>query len=107
MSYDVSLTINTGGEYPATVTEVGNITWNLSPMFQAAMGCALRDLNGRFASEVVDVVEAGVRDMDEQPSYYTALNPENKWGNSEIARDFLARLAEACRKHPNATVEVS
>jgi hypothetical protein len=32
VSYDIYLEIDTGGEYSATVAEVGNITRNLTPM---------------------------------------------------------------------------
>jgi len=36
VSFSVSLTIDTGGEYPATIADLGNPTYNLTPMFIAA-----------------------------------------------------------------------
>lgn len=107
MSFDVYLEIDTGGEYPATVAEVGNITYNVNPMFREALGCGLRETNGRNAEELLPELRRAIADMRDRPDVYSAMNPPNGWGNSGITLGFLEGFAAACARHPKATVSVT
>jgi hypothetical protein len=106
MSFSVRLAIDTGGEYNATIADVGDPTYNMAPMFTKALGESIRELDGRTAADVVKQLEEACYDMDERPSIYEALNPPNGWGSYTGARQFLSRFLGLCRDHPKATVEV-
>lgn len=108
MSYDISMVMDTGGECPAEVEEVGNYTYNCGQMFfQALGGRALSSLHGEVASEIADLVWKAVRDMRDRPAHYRTMNPENGWGDCESAADYLQRLANACSRHPKAMISVT
>jgi hypothetical protein len=91
----------------ACVADVGNITYNVGPMFREALGCGLRDLDGENAGEVLPRLRRAVADMQDRPKAYSAMNPENGWGNSEITLEFLERFVAECASHPKATVSVT
>lgn len=107
MSYDIWMEMDTGGEEPAQVDEVGNYTCNCSPMFRKALGgISLSELDGRAGGEVAEQVSTGVKAMIDDPATYEAMNPTNGWGDYESALDYLKRLALACRRHPKARIRV-
>ncbi len=106
MSYDIHLEIDTGGPDPGQVCDVGNHTWNCSPMFVKAIGESLTDLDGRVAGEVAEQLCLGVKAMLDDPGGYEALNPPNGWGSYDSALAYLQNLALACRRHPKATIRV-
>jgi hypothetical protein len=87
VSYDIWLTIDTGGPDTVTTHEVGNYTSNVSPMWKKAFGYLLREMDGRNAREMVEDLERAVRHMrdPENLAKYEAMNPENGWGNHEGA----------------------
>ncbi len=109
MSYDVYLTIDTGGEVPAPVTYGQNYTYNCAPMFRLALGGnGINDLHGLRARDAIVKLEAAVSHMahpDNEPTY-RAMNPENGWGKHETATEFLEAILKDCRRHPLATIEV-
>lgn len=106
MSYDIRLVIDTGGEYPAAVTETISPTYNLAPMFAEALGRRIRDLDGMPAAEVAPLVAAALALMEADPERFRALNPPNGWGSYESAVRALTWLRDACAEHPKATVQV-
>lgn len=106
VSYDITLTIDTGGEFPATVCEVGNYTYNVSPMYVKALGCSLSDLHDSNCGESIERLRKAVIEMSEHPADYRALNPSNGWGNYEGALAYLRKLYEGCIQHPKATIDV-
>lgn len=106
MSYDISLSINTGRRM-TQIVDVGDPTYNLSEIFYRALGRDLTDLDGWRAQEVIELLQAAVKRMrDDMPSY-KAMNPPNGWGTAEGALETLVKFAEACESHPLATVEIS
>lgn len=107
MSYDIWLEMDTGGDEPAQVCEVGNHTWNCGLMFSTALGIeSLNDLDGQNAGEWAEKCCQGVNDMLSRPAVYETMNPPNGWGSYETALKYLQTLAIACRKHPKATIRV-
>lgn len=106
MSYDITLEIDTGGEFLAEVCEVGNHTYNTSQMFFKALGIGLTELSGRNAGETIELLERAVKHMEENADEYTPLNPPNGWGSYDTALTYLNRILTACRKHPKSTISV-
>lgn len=106
MSYDIWLTIDTGGAEPATVWDGWNCTSNVAPMWRLA-GADLADFHGKPASECLPALRAAVVDMQDQPAKYLLLNPENGWGSYETLIPALQDLVTAFADHPKATVVVS
>jgi hypothetical protein len=107
MSYDMRLVIDTGGEYPACVTgDYRNPTYNLAPMFQRALGCPLRDLDGMTGAQAAPIVATGLERMRVDKAGHEALNPPNGWGDYDGAVETLEWLHGACLAHPKATVRV-
>jgi hypothetical protein len=121
MSYDTYMVIDTGGEYPATVKEIGNMTSNVSPMWSLALqaaGCKpeqeghrflLSKLEGWSGADAIPVLEKAVAHIYDAANYetYAALNPENGWGDVDSARRYLRNILEACREHPKAKLHFS
>lgn len=106
MSYDIRLVIDTGGEHPAPVTECKSPTYNLSEMFEEALGCPIRELSGQKAADVIPLLEKATIAMRKAPAKFKKLNPPNGWGSYEGALESLCWLLEVCQEHPKATVEI-
>lgn len=106
MSYDIRLEIDTGGEEMARVTETRSPTYNLSEMFEAALGQPISSLRGMSASKCAPIVRRAVERMKERPDVYRAYNPPNGWGSYEGAVESLSWLLEQCEAHPKATVHI-
>lgn len=107
MSYDVALTIDTGGDEPAVVADCGNMTSNVAPVWRQA-GADLDEFDGRLARNCVDAVSAARRNLMRSPRSFDHLVRGNgSWGTVESAIDYLTRLERDFLAHPNATVAVS
>jgi hypothetical protein len=105
MSYDIQLVIDTGGEYPAAVTDCKSPTYNLGPMFTMALGFPLRELDGLAAGDAILPLKNAVNRMKKSPARFKKLNPSNGWGSYEGALESLCWLLEMCKAHPLATVQ--
>lgn len=106
MSYDVSLTINTGIE-EVNVAECGNYTSNVSPMWSEALGFPLSKLCGMNASDAVPHLRKAIAAMEDEPNKYRAMNPENGWGNYEGALSYLRKMLIECVQHPLCKIYIS
>lgn len=85
-----------------------NYTHNVVPMWKKA-GCydALYESSGLRAKEVLLALKLGLMDMLGNPAEYTALNPENGWGDYESATHFLVSVIIAFAENPDAIIGVS
>lgn len=106
MSYDIYLTIDTGGESPAYVGRDWNYTSNCGPMWRAA-GAELAEFHGKPASECIPVLQAAITELEANPEKYRAMDSPNGWGVYDRLVPALTRLLENFQAHPRATVEVS
>jgi hypothetical protein len=59
------------------------------------------------ASELVPVIEKGLKDLKKRPYYFRKFDSPNGWGTYDSFVRFVERYLEACKKHPKAKVEVS
>jgi hypothetical protein len=107
VSYDVDLVIDTGGEGPAHVMEIGNYTYNCGEMFALALGHRLGELHGRLAGESIPNLRRAVLRFEHEFAQYQALNPPNGWGDAKGALNFLRDILAGCELHPKTTIRVS
>ncbi len=86
----------------------GNCTHNVTPMWHKA-GCydALYNSGGLEAKDIIPFLEKAVYEMEEKPSIYEKLNPENGWGSYTIALEYLREVLCACRENPDTTIRIS
>jgi hypothetical protein len=106
VSYDVWLTIDTGGPVPAIVTESRNMTSNVAPMWRAA-GAQLHDFHGEPANLCAPALRDAIARMLADPDTYRAMAPANGWGSYDGCIRYLQALADDFEAHPLATVAVS
>jgi len=105
MSYDIYLEAT---EPYASSVEIGNITYNIAPMWVVALGGAgIRRFEGAPGVEAAGPLSEGVERMRADPATYRAMNPPNGWGNYEGALEYLDRLARACALHPSHRIRIS
>lgn len=107
MSWDVDLIIRSDGE-EATLFEVGNMTYNVSPMYYLALGTeeGLKGLDEMKCRDALPLLQKAVAAMKGDPDTYKAMNPWNGWGRYEIALSFLILLRDECENHPGAIVSI-
>ena len=112
MSLDVYLQakVDTGGpELFAVQLFTANITHNLNTMAEEA-GIYKHlwhpdELDITEAGELIESLEAGLKQLREDPERFKKHNPSNGWGTYEGLVRFVARYLEACIAHPKALVD--
>lgn len=105
MSWDIDLVINTGIK-DKMVENVGNYTWNVSPMYTEALGYTLSELDGEKAKSVVGELQQGYMRMLDNPQKYKKMNPPNGWGDYEGALKYLRDLIVACQENPDCKIDI-
>lgn len=105
MSWDISLTINTGIK-EREIVDCGNYTYNVSDMYVKAMGKSLSDLHGKKAKDVIPLLKTGVKAMLTDPIEMKKLSPENGWGDYDGALEYLQGILKACEENPECIVRV-
>ena len=114
MSWDISMIVSgvkcdccgsTSGEIEI---EIGNYTYNVSPMYVKAMGFSLNKLDGMSGEVVHIILTAACHNMNKthERDDYLALNPKNGWGNFRGALDYLEKIRDACETYPNGKLRV-
>lgn len=98
-------------DYETNVLFEANTTHNLAPM---AKNVDLYEALWRpeekgwyQAKDIIPKLEAGLKDLIENPHNAKRFNPENGWGKYENLVYFVEKYLEACRKFPDAKIEVS
>lgn len=88
-----------------------NITHNLNKMADEAGIYRILWRPEEFgitkASEIVEPLSEGVKLLATQQSRFEQFNAENGWGMWEHFLLFCCRYLQACKDHPNASVEAS
>jgi hypothetical protein len=88
-----------------------NITHNLNKM-AAASGLyeALwypETLNATLAGQLIAPLTAGLKTLRAEPAKFEGFGAANGWGLYEHFVPFVEKYLEACKKYPDATVNVS
>lgn len=98
-------------EYETTEVFDRNITHNLGKMAdKAGIYYAMwrpDEKNWKLAKDILTTLEIGLVELQANPAKYKKLNPENGWGSYEGLVDFVEEYVNACRKYPEAVIEVS
>jgi hypothetical protein len=124
MSLDVSLNGKTYN-VPCTCRECGhehereetenffsaNITHNLGGMAEAA-GIYKHlwrpeEIGITKAEQLIEPLKDGIALMESDPERFKKFNAPNGWGMYEHFMPWLREYLAACKKYPNATIEVS
>jgi hypothetical protein len=105
MSYDIWLTIDTGGPEPATIWHGWNYTSNCGSMWRAA-GADLAEFHDKLAGDCLPNLTAAIAKMRAEPDTFRAMNPPNGWGSYDTLLPRLDELAGAFAEHPRAIVQV-
>lgn len=121
MSYDLSLSIDTGAP---ELTEVDsfNITYNVHAMIKAAGRCYVEDsglhpsllqnmdsihcLHGLLAADALRVVNGWIDGLAHHEDEIRPLEAENGWGTFDQLFSWLWRFRRALLKHPKTLVRV-
>jgi|GEM_PF-689525 len=98
-------------EYETDCVFDANITHNLGEMAdKAGIYYALwrpEEIGKGKASEIIELLEEGLNKLKASPDYFKQFNSPNGWGMYEHFVPFVEEYLEACRKYPDATIEVS
>lgn len=89
-----------------------NITHNLNQMAKAA---GVYEVLWRpeevwedpRAREAIGILDAGLKQLREDPDAFRKFNPENGWGKYEDLVEFVEETLEACKRWPHAVLQAS
>ncbi len=88
-----------------------NITHNLNKMADAAgiyEACwRPEEIGATKASNIIPILEKGYKDMIARPEYFKKFDSENGWGTYKDFLPWVKSYLKACRKYPDAIIEVS
>ena len=105
MSLDVSLE-----QVQPTEVYTDNITHNLGEMARhAGIYYPLwrpNEIGVTTAKELVPFLKAGLMVMKADPEYFKKYDASNGWGSYEHFVPWVERYLDACRKYPEANINV-
>lgn len=58
----------------------------------------------KTAGDLIEPLRAAIKEMEDDPDRFIALNPKNGWGSYETFLPWLRRYLEACIENPSAKV---
>lgn len=104
MSYDIRLGVKVeGGNNLFAVidepSEYKNPTYNLGKMFRECTGRNFEQGRWYKVSDVLPLIEKGVRKLKFSPQKYRRFEPENGWGTVESALQGLEAMLECIRNN--------
>tara|TARA_R110000751_G_scaffold306580_2_gene425578 strand:+ start:324 stop:647 length:324 start_codon:yes stop_codon:yes gene_type:complete len=106
MSLDVMLV-----DQKSEVIYEANITHNLGEMAKEALiyDALWRPENIRaiHAKHIIRLLEEGLHDLENEPSYFEQFNPKNGWGSYEVFVSFVEKYLNACKENPTAEIQIS
>lgn len=106
MSWDFGMEVDVGGTSRVELTNHENYTYNVSPMYSAALlGTGLggiSDIRGRRARDVYGALLRAYDVMAGDPARFEAMNPKNGWGSYEGALLVLRNLIQWAEAAPDA-----
>jgi hypothetical protein len=89
--------------------DITNYTSNVSGIWEFALGCPMRDLDGRTGRDCIPILESAIAraNAPESQAMLRSMEPSNGWGDLYGAREVLDRLLAACREWPAGRVRIS
>jgi hypothetical protein len=107
MSYDISLVFDVGSKRYRPV-EVGNYTSNIRDMLNVAFdGDYWVDfVYEKVAKDALPAIEHAIFRMEETPSRFEGMNPQNGWGSYKGVLMFMKQFRQCCIENPDLIIEV-
>lgn len=88
-----------------------NITHNLTKMAdKAGIYKALwrpEEINCKKAKDIIDILDKGIKDLQERPEYFKQFNPDNGWGDYDGLLSFAIDVLKNCKAYPNSIIKIS
>jgi len=88
-----------------------NITHNLHKMATEAgiyEACWHPEkINAVFASDIIPLLEKGLKELKDKPEYYEQFNASNGWGTYRVFVPWIEEYLNACMEYPDAKIKVS
>lgn len=85
-----------------------NYTYNVSPMFYAAIpGGGLKIIHGMTGREVIDVLLEMNDFFHANKMRLIDMEPDNGWGGYSGAMEFMHDIIGACLRNPDAICDIS
>lgn len=63
--------------------------------------------NETVAKDIIILLEKGLTDLKARPEYFKIFNSSNEWGMYKHFVPFVEKYLEACKKYPDAIIEVN
>jgi hypothetical protein len=105
VSYDVSVTLDAGGDEPIHVGD-WNYTSNMAGAWREA-GAQIHEWEGKRAGDCAAQLADALAVMVRDPARFRAFDAENGWGSYETLVPSLTKLLRILRMAPDAIVSVS
>lgn len=107
ISYDAGATFSEDEECAYDT----NITHNLGKMAgEAGIYKALwrpEELGAKYAKDIIETLEKGLIDLKARPEHFKKFNSPNGWGTYKHFVPFVSNYLQACKKYPQAIINVS
>ncbi|MDR2627481.1 MAG: hypothetical protein LBC40_05565 [Dysgonamonadaceae bacterium] len=98
-------------DYEDATLSAFNITHNLNKMAEAVGLYEVlwrpEEIGITIASQMIDPLEKGLKELEANPDKYKAYNPPNGWGNYEGFVSFCNSVLQKCREYPDAVIEAA
>lgn len=106
MSYDIDIYVTHDDRYTSHF-EVGNMTYNIRPMFRAAVGASFRDFHGMTCAQALPFVMFAWQQMKRRPDEFRKVEASNGWGTYDQFMPFLTKFYVMLRLHPTGIIRIS
>jgi hypothetical protein len=98
-------------DYEDATLSTFNITHNLNKMAEAVGLYEVlwrpEEIGITIASQMIEPLEKGLKELEANPDKYKAYNPPNGWGNYEVFVSFCKSVLQKCREYPDAVIEAA
>lgn len=88
-----------------------NVTHNMNKMAEAVglyqVLWSPEELGITTASQMIEPLEKGIKELTANPDKYKEYNPPNGWGNYDIFVSFCRSVLSTCEENPDAIIDVS
>jgi len=108
----VSVDVDDSGEPHVITLWQANYTHNCNTMAEAAgiyqyVWRPEECPDVKTARDLIEPLRAGIKQMEDEPKKFIALNPKNGWGSCDTFLPWLREYLQACIKFPKAQIYAS
>jgi hypothetical protein len=98
-------------DYEDATLSTFNITHNFNKMAEAVGLYEVlwrpEEIGITIASQMIDPLEKGLKELEAHPDKYKAYTPPNGWGNYEGFVSFCNSVLQKCREYSDAVIEAA